>query len=67
MSLTSLDIFPWYVLICCNINNSRLARLTSVRRNFSVLSSVGCEVCFPGGSDGKESACNAADLDLIPG
>ena len=22
---------------------------------------------FPGGSDGKESACNAAELDLIPG
>ena len=23
--------------------------------------------CFPGGSDGKESACNARDLSLIPG
>ena len=22
---------------------------------------------FPGGSDGKESACNAGDLVLIPG
>ena len=22
--------------------------------------------CFPGGSDGKESACNAGDLGLIP-
>ena len=22
---------------------------------------------FPGGSDGKESACNAADVGLIPG
>ena len=22
---------------------------------------------FPGGSDGKESACNAGDLGLIPG
>ena len=22
---------------------------------------------FPGASDGKESACNAGDLDLIPG
>ena len=22
---------------------------------------------FPGGSDGKESTCNARDLDLIPG
>ena len=24
-------------------------------------------VVFPGGSDGKESACNAGDLDSIPG
>ena len=23
--------------------------------------------CFPGGSDGKESTCNAGDLGLIPG
>ena len=23
--------------------------------------------CFPGGSDGKESACNARDPGLIPG
>ena len=23
--------------------------------------------CFPGGSDGKESACNAGDPGLIPG
>ena len=23
--------------------------------------------CFPGGSDGKESACNVGDLGLIPG
>ena len=24
-------------------------------------------MCFPGGSDGKESACTAGDLGLIPG
>ena len=24
-------------------------------------------LCFPGGSDGKESACNTGDLGLIPG
>ena len=24
-------------------------------------------MCFPGGSDGKESACNARDPDSIPG
>ena len=26
-----------------------------------------CKHCFPGGSDGKESACNAGDLGLISG
>ena len=25
-----------------------------------------CKIPFPGGSDGKESACNAGDLSLIP-
>ena len=24
-------------------------------------------MCFPGGSDGKESTCNAGDLGSIPG
>ena len=24
-------------------------------------------LCFPGGSNGKESACNAGDLGFIPG
>ena len=24
-------------------------------------------VCFPGGSDGKESTCNVGDLGSIPG
>ena len=24
-------------------------------------------ICFPGGSDGKESACNTGDPGLIPG
>ena len=26
-----------------------------------------CKLGFPAGSDGKESACNAGDQDLIPG
>ena len=26
-----------------------------------------CIFCFPGGSDGKVSACNAEDLGSIPG
>ena len=31
------------------------------------LQSIYCLVGFPGSSDGKESACNAGDPDLIPG
>ena len=31
-----------------------------------LLSSILC-MCFPGGSDGKESACNVGDPGLIPG
>jgi len=27
---------------------------------------LGGKVVFPGGSDGKESACNAGDLSLVP-
>ena len=26
-----------------------------------------CDLCFPGGSDGKEFSCNAGDLGSIPG
>ena len=28
---------------------------------------LGVKVGFPGGSDGKESACNEEDLGLVPG
>ena len=31
-----------------------------------VVGIFGASQCFPGGSDGKESACNAGDLGLIP-
>ena len=31
------------------------------------MSRIGKSWGFPGGSDGKESACNAGDPDLIPG
>ena len=32
-----------------------------------VMKEKGFPDSFPGGSDGKESACNAGDLGLIPG
>ena len=33
----------------------------------SVYLSIYPSIYFPGGSDGKESACNVGDLGLIPG
>ena len=35
--------------------------------NTYLLTYLGTNMGFPGGSDGKESACNSGDLDLIPG
>ena len=35
--------------------------------NFFILSSVNGQMGFPGGSTGKESACNAGDPSSIPG
>ena len=35
--------------------------------NFKVYSTVLLTVGFPGGSDSKESACDAREVDLIPG
>ena len=36
-------------------------------RDFPIGSTLNGVGGFPGGSAGKESACNAGDLDLIPG
>ena len=35
--------------------------------NFLIHSSVDGQMGFPGGSNGKESVCDAGDLGLIPG
>ena len=32
-----------------------------------IIDTEGFPVCFPGASDGKESACNAGDWGWIPG
>ena len=36
------------------------------QRNSEIWELIDCHMCFPDGSDGKESACNARDLGLIP-
>ena len=41
--------------------------LSSLRDSFSPLGLAFWHWGFPGGSDSKESACNAGDPDLIPG
>ena len=35
--------------------------------NFHIYQQIALDLIFPGGSDGEESACNAADPGLIPG
>ena len=41
----------------------KMWHLQPSKRNLSMAQTIG----FPGSSDGKESACNAGDLGLIPG
>ena len=41
----------------------KLSKIFCDKNSFYVLTNI----IFPGGSDGKESACNAGDLGLIPG
>ena len=40
---------------------------TNIRINTSIYIIYMYTMGFPGGSDGKESACNAGDLGSIPG
>ena len=47
--------------------NRLAAKRESVRGRMEWEAGVGQYQGFPGGSDGKESACNAGDLGLIPG
>ena len=48
------------VTICSDLEPKKI-------KSFTISPSICHEVGFPGGSAGKESACNAGDLGLIPG
>ena len=48
---------------CTEVLNSWVGKIPWRRNGLSTLAYLG----FPGGSDGKESACNAGDLGSIPG
>ena len=41
--------------------------LTEIEAKYPDFSNTYSTLGFPGGSDSKESACNAGDLGLIPG
>ena len=56
-----VDLWQWK-WAARGLGTDRLGVLSSVAEMLLVL-----RVCFPGGSAGKESACNAGDLGLIPG
>ena len=58
----------WYlivVLICTSLIISDIKHLFGYILAIRRFSSE--KISFPGGSDGKESACNAGDWGLIPG
>ena len=68
--ITGLQSFERFGLLmsCSLCSNYELAITSSILMlsSFLLHSSNACEY-FPGGSDGKESACNAGDLGSIPG
>ena len=47
-------------LACCSLWGRRIGQDWATELNWL------CYMGFPGGSDGKESACDAGDIDLIP-
>ena len=55
LAQTLFSLLPWFHYSPCET-------ATSLRNK----AGVGCFSGFPGGSDNKESACNAGDLGLIP-
>ena len=57
------DIHP---LLYKNIYNKDLLYSAENSTQYSLITYRG-KGCFPGSSDDKESACNAEDLDSIPG
>ena len=59
------SLFLW--LFCCSQLGIISGSLASTTRDRRALFFCGTSQDFPGGSDGKESACNAGDAGLIPG
>ena len=53
--------------LCWKDSTSALQLKSSQGQNVNRWGGLCSKWGFPGGSDGKESACNAGDFDLIPG
>ena len=56
---------PDNIKVTCPKSYCRLAEESEFEAKFGLL--INYKLSFPGGSHGKESACNAGDLGSIPG
>ena len=66
MFFSSLHIWFLRLLICCNVMGAA-DHWVKINLPNDQLAEPALSLGFPGGSAGKESACNAGDLGLIPG
>ena len=69
--LLLLPPVPSSIRVFSNESTLRMRALHHTKHYYTTLSSLFCIQCttlyFPGGSDDKESVCNAGDLSSIPG
>ena len=62
------SIFPSVRIFPVNVNSShQVAKVWELQLQHQSFQWIFNSQSFPGGSDSKESACNAGDLALIPG
>ena len=72
-TIVTMTALEWVQTLCGELPSQSVTLIFSIKFSnvrsmiFLYLSSSLSSVGFPGGSDGKEFACNAADLGLIPG
>ena len=72
-TIVTMTTLEWVQTLCGELASQSITLIFSVKLKnvrsmiFLYLSSSLSSMGFPGGSDGKEFACNAADLGSIPG
>ena len=70
MTPLHISIYPFFLKVFSHLGYYRMLSRAPCALHWSLLSIsyiVMCILSFPGGSAGKESACNAGDLASIPG